>query len=611
MTLTEKENNLDPAAFYASRRKHYSDSLAKARRASALHSNARFLIFIGCLIVVLVLGYLGLYLLTAGALVLGIISFTVLVLRHERIESAILVEDYLHSIQVAGEARLTGKWKDFADRGDEFADEKHPYANDLDLFGRASFFQWTNAAETCLGRQKLAEYLKVGSPVRLEIEKRQSMVKELANQAIWRQDFQAAGKGVVRAKEKPEDLMGWAEGETGIKFAPVAILAIRTWGLIVPACALIFGFFTPIPALAALPAFLNAMVIYWFSARSKPVIASLCLQRTNLQAYQNMLRLIEEAKFNGPGLVALAATVKDGKVTGSRQAQELVTIAEWLDVRANPLVHFVLNFLFLWDLQWLIGFQGWKLRSGKALRMWLECIATLEALSSLAAIRFENPDWCFPSFSEGGQASVRAESLGHPLLLSRDRVRNDFTLGDPGCGLILTGSNMTGKSTWLRTVGINLAMAYTGAPVCARELSTHLFHLHTSMRLHDDLDQGISSFYAELLRLRGLLDAARSGGQVLFLVDEIFRGTNSVDRVAGAIEVLLQLARLGCTGIVSTHDLELGRLAESHPNLFRNGHFSEHFEDGKIRFDFRLQSGISTTRNAIHLMRLAGVTPPE
>jgi MutS domain V len=622
------ENSIAPEAIYRARAERFAASLARAQKASARLSNARLAVFVGAVALVVVLGYLGLYLFTAFALVLGITVFTVLVVRHHRLERTIIADGHLHAVNSAGLHRLAGQWKDFPDKGEEFACPKHSFADDLDLFGRASLFQWMGAAETRYGRAHLAACLKTPALDREAIVARQVMVRELAPHVEWRQTFQAAGKEVAKANEDPDALIGWAEEKGGLTFSPLAILALRIWGLVVPVSVVTFGYFIPIPVLVALPLIANGWLLSRFKRHVQPVVVTLCHQRKNLEVYQSMLGLIESADFMGTGksapsstgLSSLVANLGHGKVTASHQAKELITIANWLDIRENPMVHFMLNFLLLWDMQWLSAFQGWKVRSGTQLRKWLEGIAQIEALASLSIIRFENPQWCFPTFTETGPAHFRARDLGHPLIARTNRVCNDFHLGNSldlggegalansSCGVILTGSNMTGKSTWLRTVGINLVLAYAGAPVCATTLETGLFRIHTSMRLKDDLDQGVSSFYAELLRIRGIMDAARQGLQVLFLIDEIFRGTNSVDRIAGAKEVLLQLARLGAKGLVSTHDLELGQLADSHHELFRNSHFSEHFEDGKIRFDFRLQAGISTTRNAIHLMHLAGVT---
>lgn len=610
-----RADSQDAETFYRNRAERFAGSVASGREASSRLSNTRILVFFGALCVVVVLGYLGFYVWTACALLLGMGVFIALVIRHHRIESALIKDGYLLAINAAGLQRMHGQWKDAADRGEEFSDSKHAYADDLDLFGRASLFQWICAAETRYGRATLAKCLKAPELHRAAILERQALVGELAPLAEWRQAFQAAGKEVAKANEDPDGLIGWAEGnepqQGGLTLTMAGIAALRLWGVVVPICVITFGYFFPIAALVVLPLLINGWLLSRYKGKVQPVVAALCRQRKNLEAYQNMLGLIEKADFTGAHLSDLVKNLGNSKVTSSQQAKKLITIAQWLDIRENPLVHFVLNYLMLWDMQWLVPFQTWKRESGKELRKWLQTIAQMEAWSSLAFIRFENPQWCFPEVMDAGDASDKpfnAQELGHPLITSQYRVCNDFHLSGAGQSVILTGSNMTGKSTWLRTVGINLVLAYAGAPVCASGLRTELFRIHTSMRLKDDLDQGVSSFYAELLRLRGIMDAARQGLPVLYLIDEIFRGTNSVDRIAGAREVLLQLARLGAHGLVSTHDLELGLLAESHAELFRNSHFSEHFENGKIRFDFKLHEGISTTRNAIHLMQLAGVT---
>jgi hypothetical protein len=437
------------------------------------------------------------------------------------------------------------------------------------------------------------------------------MVRELAHKVEWRQTFQAAGREVAKAKEDPESLLVWAEGEGGTRFSRSAIFALRAWAALGPLAFIALFILAPFSLIAFLPIVVNMLLTFRFRASANPLIASLINQRQNLGTYHALVHFIETADFSDGGLSTVASRLEENGGPSSSRIKELQSIADSLDVRQNPLLHAIVNAAFLWDLQWLAGFQRWKSANGKSLRKWLECIAEMEVLASLSVVHFENPTWCFPRFFPEGSSRFEAKELGHPLIPSGEGVRNDFRLGETERAVVLTGSNMTGKSTLIRSVGINLVLAYAGAPVCAMSLETGRFRVRTSMRLKDDLDKGVSSFYAEVLRIRAIMDACRRREPVLFLIDEIFRGTNSVDRIAGATEVLVQMVRLGAIGMVSTHDLELGKLEDMDPGQFRNFHFEESFAEGKISFDFRLRPGLSTTRNARHLMRLAGLTDSE
>lgn len=541
-------------------------------------------------------------------LVAGTTGFVVLAVRHDRIKRRLERETRLLEINRAGTARMDGKWKGFHDAGAEFSDDGHAFSGDLDIFGHASLFQWICAAETRLGRIRLAGILGNPNPHPETIRRNQAILRELARNIGWRQDFQAAGREISRSKEDPDALTEWGENAGSDFLSARGALGILLMGLMGPilaaVCALVFR--NAYLALAA--PVLNGLVLLRYQARCKTVIASLCRQRRNLEAYWNLLRLIETAGFEDAGLLELASPVRNAANPSSLRIKRLQSIADWLDVRQNPFIHVILNLLFLWDLQWVAAFQRWRRDHGRSLREWLECIAGLEALASLSIIHFENPGWVFPEIDPASPIGLRAHGLAHPLIAPSHAVPNDFRMGDEGI-VILTGSNMSGKSTLLRTVGINLVLAYAGAPVCATELEAGRMKIMTSMRLKDDLDKGLSSFYAELLRIKSIVGASRSEGTVLFLIDEIFRGTNSIDRITGASEVLTGLAESGAKGIVSTHDLELGRLATEHPGSFANYHFTEHFVDGKIRFDYKLRTGISTTRNALHLLRMVGIRP--
>lgn len=604
-----------PAIDYQDRRDAFAADLASARKLSGALSNARLIVVLAALAGFFWFIFRDDLIPSLLFLGTGTIAFVALMFRHDRSLAREKRSAQLLALNEAGLDRIQGRWNRFPVDGGEFADDSHPYASDLDVFGTSSVFQWMNAAQTRLGRLGLARLLSQPPRAVAIIAADQDMVRELAPRLDWRQRFQAAGgyPPARPAKEDPETLMAWAEETAEIFPRPALASALRFLPLLSFAYALWIFFQYGLSALMVPPFLLHAILASRNQALHGPVLDAIRRQKDNLELYLELLRLGESAGFAGPGLMALTGGLRNPQGTPASEAvHRLQRLADHLETRLNPVLHFLVNALFLWDLQWLWVFRAWRRENGPSLRTWLDALARLEILSSLAIPAFENPDWAFPEFAPPGTSGsagplVDARGMAHPLLPADTRVGNDLRLGARGEVLIITGSNMSGKSTLMRTVGVNLVLAYAGAPVCARSFACAALELHTSMRLKDDLEKRISSFYAELLRIKGIVEAARAGRQVLFLVDEIFRGTNSKDRHAGAMAVLRQLHALGAAGLVSTHDLELARLEAMEPSSFRNFHFQERYEDGKIGFDYRMAPGVSTTTNAMHLLRMVGL----
>ncbi len=607
-----------PATDYQDRRAAFAADLAAARKLSGALSNARLIVVLAALA-----GFFWSIfhdelipsLVFAGA---GVFAFVALMFRHDKSLAREKRSAQMEAINEAGLDRIQGRWNRFPVDGRGFSDEAHAYASDLDIFGHSSLFQWMNAAQTRLGRLGLARLLSQPPRAAGLIAADQDMVRELAPRLDWRQRFQAAGghPPARPAKEDPETLIAWAEETAEIFPRPALASALRFLPLLSFAYALCVFVQYGLSALMVPPFLLHAILASRNQSRHGPVLDAIRRQKDNLELYLELLGLGESAGFAGAGLQALTSRLRNPQGTPASVAvHRLQRLAEHLETRLNPVLHFLVNALFLWDLQWLWVFRGWRRENGPNLRIWLDTLARLEILSSLAIPAFENPDWAFPDIATAagttgtGDPLVDARAMAHPLLPADTRVGNDLRLGGRGEVLIITGSNMSGKSTMMRTVGVNLVLAYAGAPVCARSFRCAALELHTSMRLKDDLEKRISSFYAELLRIKGIVEAARAGRQVLFLVDEIFRGTNSKDRHAGAMAVLRQLHTLGAAGLVSTHDLELAKLEAMEPGSFHNFHFQERYEDGKIGFDYKMAQGVSTTTNAMHLLRMVGLGP--
>ncbi len=595
---------------YRSREETFSQHEEDERRRALITGNIRLAVFVLTLAGFLAFLYHEWIIAAVGFLLLGTGFFIHLILRHGRI---LLRRDRaarLRAINADAAERLAGKWTHFSPDGSEYRDEKHTYASDIDIFGPASLFQWVCVARTRLGRLLLRDMLASTPPAPHVILENQECIRDLAPRLEWRQRFECAGRLIPRKGDHPEELLEFAESDAtfypkrfaqAMRYIPLVTFPAGLYLLFV------FGTYGPLVLILLLHVLIGSLIF----RRNEKLMDAISRQRDNFASYIELISLVEEEEFTAAHLSGLRGRYLNPQGESASSAiRNLRSIADFLDARHGPVVHLLANGLCLWDLQGLLRFQAWRGRNGKQVRAWLEGLARLEALSGFAGAYYDHSNWCFPVLSEG-EPLIDSKGMGHPLILEEARVDNDLSLEKKGEVLIITGSNMSGKSTLLRTIGINLVLAYAGAPVCASSFRAGLFELHSAMRIKDDLENHVSTFYAELLRIKGVLESAQAGRPVFFLLDEIFRGTNSHDRHVGARTVLRQLSRLGASGLVSTHDLELGDLEKESPEVFRNFHFREHYEGDQIRFDFRLRPGISQTTNASHLMRMVGIEIPD
>ncbi len=596
---------MDPKSVYHRRQRAFERLGAKHQHAATRLSNYRlYTVMFGLALSVFVYrAYSHPIAIMLG--LLTVVAFGYLAIRHERVRTQLRYAEALGSLNRKGTERVSGRWGAFADAGAEFRDDDHPFASDLDLFGQASLFQWTNAAHTALGRETLARLLKRAPETPSEIAARQEAITELAARLAWRQRFESDGMLVQANLEPTAPLLQWA-GESNPEYLrPWLKLGIRALPAITILTILLYAVLHVIPwhVPTVLVAIQGALLRGNLKNRHR-ALTMVYRHEASLRTYSRMLMRLEGHRFKAPWLTARQEALRDGAGRSAyQQSERLTTIAQRIANRQN-VMFLALNVLLLWDYQCMIALEEWKQESGPRLKRWLEILAEVEALSSLANIRFEHPDWAMPTF--GQPSGLAAQKLGHPLI-AQNRVCNDFELHAPTRIALITGSNMSGKSTFLRTVGINLVLAYAGAPVCAERFTCSVMSLWTSMRLSDNLEQSISSFYAELLRIKRIVEAAKTEDSVCFLFDEIFKGTNSHDRHQGARALITQLQRDGAVGLVSTHDLELGDLERESGGQVKNYHFREEYRGGKITFDYTLRPGISTTRNALYLIKMVGI----
>ena len=498
--------------------------------------------------------------------------------------------------------RARGRWGAFPDRGDRFADDDHPYALDLDVFGPSSLFQYLNDTRTALGARTLAAWLKQAAGAS-EIADRQAGVRELSSRHDLREALFVAGSHQGPLPD-PDPLLRWTLGKPQ---APVA-LGWRVWAWLSPTAliaVLIGSSLGTNPSWPAVVLFvLNAAVLALLRKRLEPLIEAIGRRAEELDRYGVVLGVFERARVESPVLRDL----QQHCAGASRQIARLSRLVGWLDARQNGAFRAIFGPALLWDLHWSAAIEAWQRREGDAPHRWLASLATFEALVSLASFAAEHPSYAMPELRD--TLAFEAEGLGHPLIDDPKRVVNDVVLTGPGSVLLVTGSNMSGKSTLLRSMGTAAVLAMAGAPVCARKLVIGHCAVRTSMRVSDSLRDGVSRFYAELLKLKRVVESSASE-PVFFLLDEVLHGTNSRERHIGARSILRTLAARSAMGAVSTHDLALADLEQTLPGQVRMVHFQEQVVEGTMTFDYKLREGIVTSGNALRWMRHVGLEVDE
>ena len=533
--------------------------------------------------------------------------FVFLVIRHSALRRRLERIGILIGINRDCLERLGGGWTGFPDRGDDFMDERHPFSPDLDIFGKDSLYQWTACAGTDAGRKSLARRLSTGLPGTGDIRSVQEAILELSPMIDFRQDLQAAGTDISGKNPGGDRLFAWAEGRPAAVRRPlIRLLCIALPALTALSIAGAFALprITMHFPLALMLLQLGITVLQGRKAHREFSLAESC--HREIGAYRNLLGIIEKEEFRCPCLRDLRGEIDvPGGKTASGEITRLEGIIDFMNLRFSSL-HLFINMITLWDCHCLLALERWRSRSGDRLRGWIGAIGEFESLSSLALIAHDNPGWAMPLLREG-EPLFRGSRIGHPLIHRSSRVCNDFALGGSGAIAVITGSNMSGKSTLLRTVGINMALACAGAPVCAGFLECTPLAIFTSMRVRDNLERSISSFYAELIRVGMILRAAKEGTSMIFLIDEIFRGTNSRDRKRGARALMKALSRGRAAGMIATHDLELvSDEGDGGPEIM-NFHFREQYRDGELFFDYLLRGGVCRSSDALYLMRSIGL----
>ena len=514
-------------------------------------------------------------------------------------------------------ARLDGRWAGSGQSGARFLTASHLYARDLDILGDASLFELLSCARTGIGEETLAAWLLSPAPPDA-VRARQRAVMELGPKLDLREDLAVLGED-ARSGVHPENLAAWAEREVILQPSSMRLVAGLVSLLGIIAIGAILAYFAAAAGALDLSAqtiaglriycFLIAVIVVgflWrFKKRTGQILHEVEEVARELGLLSGVLCRLEAESFSCPMLATLRAELNTAGHPPSRRIARLNRLVELLDSRRNAFVA-ILGPLVLWDLHLAYTFEDWRRTSGPALRRWLKAVGEIEALSSLAAFRYEQPGYVFPEFVDQSPY-FDGEALAHPLLPAERVVANDLRIGAEARVLVVSGSNMSGKSTLLRTVGVNTVLAHAGAPVRAKRLRLSPLIVGASIRIQDSLQDGTSHFLAEITRLRLIMEQTGQDTPVLFLIDEILNGTNSHDRRIGAEAVVRGLADRDAIGLVTTHDLALARIADRLGASGANVHFEDHLTNGQMSFDYRMRPGVVQKSNAIELMRSVGL----
>lgn len=528
--------------------------------------------------------------------------FVVLVAVHDRVRRKRDRAKRAAAFYEKGLERLEGRWSGRGDCGESFLDETHLYAHDLDLFGRGGLFELLCTARTLAGQRTLAYWLlHPASPE--EVRLRQEAVEELRERLDLREDFALMGEEVRRGTHAGA-LPQWGEAPPVVGGRRVRIAAAVLSLLVLASIAAwaVHGI--------SFTVFLVVLVIegvfaLGFRTRVFRVVQAVEQPAHDVAVLGEVLERLERERFTSARLTGIQEALRTKGRPPSQRIRRLKRLIDMLDSRDHLLIR-AIGPPLLWTTQLAFAIEAWRTDCGGSLRQWLRAVGEFGALSSFASYSFEHPADPFPEVGDGAPLFDGA-GLGHPLIPEDQCVRNDVCLSSDLQVLLVSGSNMSGKSTLLRTVGINAVLALAGAPVRATSLRIHSLRVGASIRVTDSLQSGVSRFYAEITRIRQLMDLAGRQPTLLFLLDELLHGTNSHDRRIGADAIIRGLVGRGALGLVTTHDLALAHIADEMAPRVRNVHFEDHLEEGKMKFDYKLHPGVVEHSNAIQLMRSVGL----
>ena len=633
MSEPDSTARADPATVYARRSELHGVAERQLADRSRTISYVRVATFLGaaaCLVAAFgAAGARGTWLYGAGAGL--VVAFVALVAYHSRVEERARRYRALRRINDLALAKLRREWARVT-APSATAPPLHAYADDLDLFGHASLFTLLWNGGTDMGRRRLADWLLAPAGPDA-VRNRQRAIDELAGCLDLRQEMLAAAEtGSLESHQTPR-FLEWAEGGPWLSARPVALWGIRalTGAIAVLVALQVLGVVRA--SYWVLPALLAFVISNLSALKIEHVFECAFAQQHVFRYYAQLFHLVSSADLHAPLLRQIQETLLVAGQTAEYQMKRLQRLMALADLRHSALVHLPVQILTLWDFHIVAAVERWQRRSGRHARAWLDALGSFEALAALATLRFDEAAWAFPRIENDGGCVVDATGLGHPLLAAGVRVDNDVRVGPPGTFLLVTGSNMSGKSTLLRAIGLNVVLAQAGAPVCAANMRLPPVRLHTSMRVQDSLEEGVSFFMAAVKRLKQVVAAAgpvsgaagdpcastRGGGGsevpvLLYLLDEVLQGTNTAERQIAVRSVLRHLLARSAIGAVTTHDLTLAD-AQDLAAAAQSVHFTEHLQPSEtgavMTFDYRLRPGLATSRNALRLMQMVGLDVNE
>lgn len=588
----------DPAELYSQQLEELNRTQGIEQKQERLLGYAKvavaFVTVAGAVVLLYYIKLLWLLLVPAGV-------FVLLAVLHERRLQALAQRRRAIEFYQRGLARIQDRWAGTGETGERFLDPAHPYARDLDLFGRASLFELLCTARTRAGEEKLAAWLLAAAPIE-EIGGRHGAVSDLSGRVKLRERLFCLGE-TVRSGVHPEALAKWGEHQPILKSGPIRvttsvlgllwIAAIVAWGA--------WGWGTLALAISAL----NLAWAHRIHARWEESAEAIEEATHDLQVLAGVLRLIDHGQFSAAKLHQIQGRLRHADFTPSDAIRKLDRIVGYLESRRNPAMR-LLDVLIFWSAHFVFMAEIWQQEFGPHIRGWLDAVGEFEALTALAGYAFEHPADVLPEFVEQGPL-FDAKEMTHPLLPVNKAVCNDVRLGDGLQLMVLSGPNMAGKSTFIRCVGVNAVLAQCGAPVRAKSLRMSLLAVAASICVLDSLSGGTSRFYAEIRRLKLAEDLAAGTVPVLFLMDELLSGTNSHDRLEGTRLIVQSLMDRGAIGIVSTHDLALAEIPDTLGGHAVNCHFEDRLDNGRLIFDYKLKPGVVKTSNALELMRSIGL----
>ncbi len=504
---------------------------------------------------------------------------------------------------------LSGDYSSFED-GKEYVNPEHPYSFDLDIFGRRSLFQSINRTCTFFGKVRLAEWLQNHLHEKTSIEKRQEMVREISEHTLFREQFRVAGLVHHGQSSDGEKIQAWSQSPA--QYLHAGWVKAFIWGVPVINSLLLITSLAGWTSFSWLGLSFGIFLVLSFGIikRATYIQETYGKQLKSLNGYARLIALAKAEEWKSAGMQELMERFNLNGQSPVQALQQLSKELDRLDLRNNQFLYVLLEGSIFFQLQEIVRIERWKARYGQYISEWLETVGELDALCSLGTFAYNHPQYTYPELTEKPFCFL-ATQMGHPLMPVSQCVKNDATIPSRPFFLIITGANMAGKSTYLRTIGVNYLLACVGAPVCCEKLKLHPNQLITSLRTSDSLSDNESYFFAELKRLKRIIDLLNQGQQLFIILDEILKGTNSMDKQKGSFDLIRQFMQLKANGIIATHDLLLGSLIKQFPEEIRNYCFEADIKDNELTFSYKLREGVAQNMNACFLMKKMGIILQE